>query len=362
MTGVVSNTTPEGTFIQQSASDYVLPGWNYDALTGIWIENTQNSTLTNGPWATASNTTGALRINTEYEQTRYSLSSSTDTGDPVVLLKKAATYRYVQGETIQFAFDGKYAEAGSSIAVRWVFVDASNNVVAAITPWYTTGSGTNIPTGTLLGTTYANYSTNFSSATLATGNYHLALQYDSNVTTAAGSSGTEDDVQMDRLYLGNSTVTGTSASEVLIGQTGYANNIIAGDGDDILRITTTLVDTLSGGNGTDTLQFVGAGMVLDLTDTTKILANSITGIEVVDLTGSGNNTLRLKLSDIVSMSDTDTLRVLGNAGDTVVISNGGTAVAATAQSLHGIAYNGYDIDGNGTIDLYTLPAVGVQFV
>lgn len=41
-------------------------------------------------------------------------------------------------------------------------------------------------------------------------------------------------------------------------------------------------------------------------------------IEVIDITGNGNNTLDLKASDVLDMSSTtNTLKVVGNAGDTV---------------------------------------------
>ena len=52
-----------------------------------------------------------------------------------------------------------------------------------------------------------------------------------------------------------------------------------GEGDDVLAIGDTGFRRLVGGRGTDTIQFDGSGMMLDLT---ALPGNSITGIEVID--------------------------------------------------------------------------------
>ncbi|QTD31473.1 Ig-like domain-containing protein [Pseudomonas fluorescens] len=78
---------------------------------------------------------------------------------------------------------------------------------------------------------------------------------------------------------------------------------------------------LSGGGGIDTLKLTGAAQVLDL----GALLGKLSSIEVVDLTGAGNNTLTLSVGDVLSNGETDLfydsdrvqMMVNGNAGDTV---------------------------------------------
>jgi hypothetical protein len=48
----------------------------------------------------------------------------------------------------------------------------------------------------------------------------------------------------------------------------------------------------------------------------------IRDIEIIDIRGSGNNTLKLNLNDLLDAStSTNILKVLGDSGDTVTISD-----------------------------------------
>jgi hypothetical protein len=61
--------------------------------------------------------------------------------------------------------------------------------------------------------------------------------------------------------------------------------------------------------GIDTLKLEGAGLTLDLT---KISNRRIQNIEVIDITGSGNNILKLNLDELLDAStSTNILKVLG---------------------------------------------------
>ncbi|PLR24025.1 hypothetical protein PZBJ_11245, partial [Pantoea endophytica] len=85
------------------------------------------------------------------------------------------------------------------------------------------------------------------------------------------------------------------------------------------------VTQLGGGSGIDTLALTGANQVLDFTR----LASKISSIEVIDITGTGDNTLMLSLGDILANGQVDLFRengnlqlmVKGNAGDTVNLSD-----------------------------------------
>jgi hypothetical protein len=58
------------------------------------------------------------------------------------------------------------------------------------------------------------------------------------------------------------------------------------------------------------------GIAMSVNDLTKISDRRIQDIEVIDITGSGDNTLRLNLDDLLDAStSTNILKVLGNSGD-----------------------------------------------
>ena len=109
--------------------------------------------------------------------------------------------------------------------------------------------------------------------------------------------------------MGNDTLTGGGGADVFN----------AGGGNDRIVVPDSAFRRIDGGSGTDTLALSGAGITLDLTT----LANSrIGGIEVIDITGSGANTLRLAGGDVQDLSDSgNTLRVDGNAGDSLTIAD-----------------------------------------
>jgi Ca2+-binding RTX toxin-like protein len=121
---------------------------------------------------------------------------------------------------------------------------------------------------------------------------------------------------------GNDNLAGTAEDDILIG--GRGNDTLNGAGGvDVLRggagndvlVFDALDRRLDGGGGSDTLRFAGSGESLDLTG---IADSRHTGIEIVDLTGTGNNTLTLSIGDLLDLSDTsNTLRVDGNGGDIV---------------------------------------------
>ncbi|WP_198375147.1 hypothetical protein, partial [Burkholderia ubonensis] len=81
--------------------------------------------------------------------------------------------------------------------------------------------------------------------------------------------------------------------------------------------------SVSGAGGTDTLKLTTADQVLDLTQ----VGEKLSSIEVIDLTGTGNNTLKLSLDDVLangavdlfhdSATDTVQMMVKGDAGDVV---------------------------------------------
>ncbi len=158
--------------------------------------------------------------------------------------------------------------------------------------------------------------------------------------------------------LGDDTLSGAAGHDVLIG--GAGNDGLSGAAGN---------DTLDGGAGADTLDG-GAGndtLVWDLADTTidggsgvdtlrvdsgdvdlTSFAGTITGIEQIDLEAdAGANSLTLAASDVLSISDTDILTVLGDVGDSVDAGTGwtdGGIVGAYHVYTQGLATLNLDVD------------------
>jgi Ca2+-binding RTX toxin-like protein len=123
---------------------------------------------------------------------------------------------------------------------------------------------------------------------------------------------------------GNDTLLGNGGADVLIG----------GQGSDTLAISDLAFGRVVGGTGSDTLRIDGSGLTLDLT---TLKDNRLLGIEQIDLTGTGDNTLVLSVRDVLNLSDeSNTLTVHGNSGDSIQPGSGWTRVAD--QTIDGVTY------------------------
>ena len=112
-------------------------------------------------------------------------------------------------------------------------------------------------------------------------------------------------------------LSGDAGANILNGGAG-ADTLNGDAGDDIL-VWDSADATIDGGSGSDTLRTDGGDV--DLTT----FAGTISGIEVIDLEAdAGANALTLTALDVLDLSDTDTLTVLGDAGDSVNASAGWT--------------------------------------
>jgi len=158
---------------------------------------------------------------------------------------------------------------------------------------------------------------------------------------------------LDNTLIGNSganVLNGSSGHDTLIGRLGN-DTIIGGAGNDTL-VWDPLDGSIQGGLGTDTLRVDGGNKALDLT----MIANTkITNVEIINLTGSGNNTLTLNLADVLALSSTtNTLRVDGNAGDIVHQGAGWTSAADQI-----IGAQTYETWTQGMATLLVDPDVGI---
>ena len=136
---------------------------------------------------------------------------------------------------------------------------------------------------------------------------------------------------------------GTGVAEQMIGGTGDdglrgnggADVLRGGQGNDTLTIRDTTFRQLDGGRGTDALVLDGAGITLDLT---AIPDAKIRNLEVIDLSGSGANTLTLSVQEVLNISDTSNRLLIGrNNGDTVNIGSGWTSNGT--QRILGLPYD-----------------------
>ncbi|MFT7460901.1 MAG: Ca2+-binding RTX toxin-like protein, partial [Planctomycetota bacterium] len=142
--------------------------------------------------------------------------------------------------------------------------------------------------------------------------------------TLSGSEG--DDTlkgNKDNDYLiggeGDDNLNGGSGNDVLLG--GAGNDILKGGAGDDVFIYDSLDQKIEGDTGIDTLRLIASGENLDLT---QIRDNVIIEFEIIDLTGTGDNSLKLDLWEVAALAGSvnTALRVDGNLGDSINIGSG----------------------------------------
>lgn len=169
---------------------------------------------------------------------------------------------------------------------------------------------------------------------------------------------------------GNDSLVGGAGNDVLRGN-GGADVLYGGAGNDRIIINADNVAKLGqsgasiqGGLGTDTLALDGAGITLDLTTLRDAF---VKGIEKIDLTGSGNNTLKLNLTDVLNLHDPEESAfnefeaLTGKVGkqQMMVDGNSGDALQLVGSWLN----NGPDVqDGTRTYSVYNYAGAGVQLL
>ncbi len=133
---------------------------------------------------------------------------------------------------------------------------------------------------------------------------HIGLEGTSGDDTLTGTSG-------------DNTINGNGGNDTLDGAAGL-DSLIGGAGDDIL-VWDAADTAIDGGTGTDTLRVNGGDA--DLT----VFGGTIQGIEQIDLEAdAGANSVTLSMSDVLDISDTDILTILGDTGDSVDAGTGWT--------------------------------------
>lgn len=185
--------------------------------------------------------------------------------------------------------------------------------------------------------------------------------FDYTVTDGAAS----DTAHVTVTTLQGSTITGTSANEILISGTGN-DTLVGGTGADTL-VGGVGSDTLNGGDGNDILVFDGADSLINGgtgTDTLVLLAstnidfsalstsnNPVNNIEIIDLAMNGSHQLtNLSLQDVIDMTDTNkTLTIMGDSSSTVTIDSTLTKTENTSTEVINDVFHTFDIY-QGTTD------------
>jgi hypothetical protein len=178
--------------------------------------------------------------------------------------------------------------------------------------------------------------------------------YASDVATGDLISGTPD----------NSVKTAADTLHVVDNGVGLpVVPMLGGLGDDVIEIGDAQMGYLSrtgafidGGSGLDTLKFTGTGQVLDLAALTGVNSKAtLQSVEVIDITGTGNNTLKLSLNDVLHLGSVNAfagvqgavnsvqMKIDGNVGDTLELKD---LVAANDPGAWVQAANYVAKDGN----------------
>ncbi|MDL2316389.1 Ig-like domain-containing protein, partial [Desulfovibrio sp. OttesenSCG-928-A18] len=134
---------------------------------------------------------------------------------------------------------------------------------------------------------------------------------------------------------GNDMLRGGGGANFIYGGTGNdsiyldsdADSLYGGEGDDTFILGSSGNDLsigkdnfllIDGGSGRDTLKLSGSGNTLNLIG----IGTKISGVEAIDITGTGNNQVILDAASVTRLNANDSgtpLRIMGNAGDSFAL-------------------------------------------
>jgi large repetitive protein len=160
-----------------------------------------------------------------------------------------------------------------------------------------------------------------------------------------GDNDTIDGLAGDDLIRGGSgddILNGGDGNDTLID--GLGTDVLNGDaGNDSIYVSDLRRATIDGGSGEDTLILAGDGITFDLEGDQTSIAN----IEILDISGSGANTLALTEALVLDITDgNDLIRIEGDSDDSLNIA-GATQTGSTE-----INDSAYDIYQLGSTLLY----------
>ena len=142
----------------------------------------------------------------------------------------------------------------------------------------------------------------------------------------------------------NNTLTGNQYANLIDGRAGDdtlagvagADTILGGDGNDTVVTSSIIGISVDGGAGNNTLRLTGGSSF----DFTLVSQTAIQNIETIQLTGGGTKVI-VSAQDLADLSSTsDTLFVLGEAGNSVTFADKATYSGIT--NIGGSSYKTYD--------------------
>jgi VCBS repeat-containing protein len=164
--------------------------------------------------------------------------------------------------------------------------------------------------------------------------------------------------------IGNEMLIGALGDDTLSGG-GGADVIRGGKGDDTITVPDLNFRSIDGGNGDDTLVLTGSGQTFDFT---QLDHPKISGIEVIDFAGSGNNTLKLGYLDAINLSDQPNSDFTGSvsAPKAIVMDANAGDILQLDDDPRGawvLQSNNIGLDGSGTgYDIYSFDVGGAHLV
>ncbi|WP_171049448.1 Ig-like domain-containing protein [Pseudomonas nicosulfuronedens] len=167
-------------------------------------------------------------------------------------------------------------------------------------------------------------------------------------TTSPGASVINNGVDIISGGQGNDIIHGIGTDTTGTTDTSVQHDVaMGGAGNDTIGLVGTTFTRVDGGLGIDTLKFEASGLQLDLTS----YGTRVKGFEIFDLgssqEGSGNNTLSLRLADVLKQVDTTSaevpnLMIKGDGSSTVdlaeTVGSGGWEVSGS-KNVNGVDYD-----------------------
>ena len=160
-----------------------------------------------------------------------------------------------------------------------------------------------------------------------------------NLATGIGRGGHAEGDRLDGVENligtgGADSLTGDGAANYLDGR-GGADSLSGGAGDDTLRVLDDGFAGIDGGSGFDTLRFEGERLVVTGAD-----AGGVHGVEMIDLSHPGRQTLILNEQGIVADTGGASLYVTGDRNDLVTFKESGWHRGGS-QTVGSVLYNLY---------------------
>jgi hypothetical protein len=365
------NATKAGTQDYSSVDNFNNGGYIVSWLdtTGVRYQRfNADSSVNGGEVLVSSNVTSSGGYESKvkvFPDNSYIVSWVTGGVNPQVQFQRFSATGVTLGSVVTVAPSGK--SAGPDIAIlenggfvmSWLTLDPTTSAAKSIVTQVFDSNGVQVGSPNIVAPSSGTptYSTSVHVVALKGGGYALSyIEAPSNhyekVFAAPGGSflsgatagGTDNFTGGD----GADVITANGGADVIYA--GAGNDTVIINADNITQLATAANMVLDGGSGINTLKIDGTGQTLDLTNAT--IAAKVSNFSVIDLTGTGNNTLKLNAASakFLSGASDNTLTAVNEAKLIVVNGNSGDAVelldpkvGGTSQWSAGLTETGVEL-------------------